>query len=159
MAELRLRRDREDRKRYVLDGVGELRLGRWYRRGATISSDSGASWELRSSGWSSVVTATDAGGREAATYRPRGALKRGGEIMVAEGDTFELKPSSNWRNRYALWSGESELAAVETKGWSGQEVAVDLSDDRLVEALVLLMACYLVRRFGEDSSSAAAAAG
>lgn len=159
MAELRLRRDSEDRKRYVLEGVGELRLGRWYRRGATISSNSGASWELTSSGWSSAVTAIDAEGREAATYRPRGALKRGGEIMLADGDeTFELKASSNWRNRYALWSGETELAAVETKGWSGQEVAVDRSDDRSVEALVLLMACYLVRRLGEDDATAAGGA-
>lgn len=94
-----------------------------------------------------------------AAYRPRGALKRGGEIVLAEsGETFELKPSSNWRNRYALWSGETELAAVETKGWSGQEVAVDVSDERSVEALVLLLACYLVRRFGEDDAAAASGA-
>lgn len=114
MAELRLRRDPDDRKRYVIDGVGELRTGKWHQRGATVTS--------------------------------------------AAGDGWELKPSSNWRNRYALWSGESELASVETTGWSGQEVAVDVSDDTSVEPLLLLMACYLVRRFGEDAAAAAGGA-
>lgn len=78
MAELRLRRDSEDRKRYVLEGVGELRLAKWYRRGAVVSSDDGR-WELSSRAWSPGVTATDAGGAEAATYQPRGAFKRGGD--------------------------------------------------------------------------------
>ena len=47
---------------------------------------------------------------------------------------------------------------METKGWSGQQGAVDLSDDRSVEPLVLLMTCYLVRRFGEDDAPAAGGA-
>lgn len=97
-------------------------------------------------------------GAEVASYQPR-ALKRGGEIVIAEGgEKFELKPSSSWRNRYALWSGESELAAVEAKGWSGREVAVDLTDDPSVAPLLLLMTCYLVRRFGEDDTAAAGGA-
>lgn len=163
MPELRLRRDSKDRKRYAIDGVGEMRLGKWYQRGATIASESGGSWELKSGRWNQALTATDASGGVAATYEPRGALKRGGEIALGAGsETYELKPSSNWRNRYALWSGEDELAAVETKGWSGKEVAVDVSNGVSPDALLLLMACYLVRRFGEDdaaSAGGAAAAG
>jgi hypothetical protein len=33
MAELRLRRDPDDRKRYVIEGVGELTTGKWHQRG------------------------------------------------------------------------------------------------------------------------------
>jgi len=133
-------------------------MGKWHQRGARVSSVTGGRWELRPRAWSSGATAIDATGAEAATYEPHGALKRGGEILLAGGgERYELKPSSNWRNRYALWTGETELAAVETKGWSGQEVALDVSDVSSVDPLLLLMACYLVRRFGEDSAAASAA--
>lgn len=136
-----------------------MRLGRWYQRGATIASESGRSWELKSGRWSQALTATDDSGGVAATYEPRGALKRGGEIALRPGDeTYELKPSSHWRNRYALWAGEDELAAVETRGWSGHEVAVDVSDGASVDPLLLLTACYLVRRFGEDDAATAGGA-
>jgi hypothetical protein len=159
MSELRLRRDPEDRKRYVLDDVGEMRLGKWYERGATIYSNAGESWELRSSAWRGAVSATHSSGAEAATYEPRGAFKRGGEITLADtAEAYALKPSSNWRNRYALWSGERELAAVETRDWSGQEVAVEVDDSASLDPLLLLPACYLVRRFGEDESAGAGAA-
>jgi hypothetical protein len=77
-----------------------------------------------------------------------------GENWELKPATWKLKPSSNWRNRYALWSGEHELASVETTGWSGQEVAVEVSDEVPVEPLLLLLACYLVRRFGENSAAA-----
>jgi hypothetical protein len=36
MTELRLRRDPDDRKRYVIDGVGDTRVGKWYERGAIL---------------------------------------------------------------------------------------------------------------------------
>jgi hypothetical protein len=158
MAELRLRRDPGDRKRYVLDGVGEMRVGKWYERGATLLADSGESWEMKPATWTSSVTATDSSGAEAATYEPRGAFKRGGEIQLpARGERYDLKPSSSWRNRYGLWTGDAELAAVETTGWSGQEVAVGVSEGASVDPLLLLMACFLVRRFGEDEAAAGAA--
>ena len=38
MAELRLRRDPDDRKRYVIEGVGELKTGRWHQRGAAAAA-------------------------------------------------------------------------------------------------------------------------
>jgi len=158
MTELRLRRDPDDRKRCVLDGVGDMRVGKWYERRATLSADSGESWEMKPATWTSV-SATDSSGAEAATYEPRGAFKRGGEIQLAEsGERYDLKPSSSWRNRYALWTGDAELAAVETTGWSAQEVAVGVSEGASVDPLLLLMACFLVRRFGEDDAAAGAAA-
>ena len=46
VAELRLKRDDVDKKRYVLDGVGELQLGKWYERGATATDTGGRTWEL-----------------------------------------------------------------------------------------------------------------
>jgi hypothetical protein len=103
--------------------------------------------------------AVDAGGDEAARYEPEETFKRGGRLVVAGGGSYDLKPSSAWRNRYALWSGEEELASVETKGWSGREVAVSIADDADVDPLVLLTACWLVRLFGEDDAAAAATGG
>jgi hypothetical protein len=158
MHELRLRRDRDDRKRYVLEGVGEMRVGEWYERGATLSATSGESWRVKPANWTSSVTATASSGARVASYEPRGAFKRGGEIELAEsGERYDLKPSSSWRNRYALWSADEELAAVETTGWSGQEVAVAVREEAQVNPLLLLMACFLVRRFGEDEAAAGAA--
>jgi hypothetical protein len=51
MAELRLRRGPGDPKRYVLDGVGEMRVGKWYERGATLSADSGGRKQAISRAW------------------------------------------------------------------------------------------------------------
>ncbi len=155
MTELRLRRDDVDKKRYVLDGVGELQFGKWYERGATATDTGGRSWELKPSTWSRSAEALDQAGDQAAGFEPEGTFKRGGRLAVNGGATFDLKPSSAWKNRYALWSGEDELASVETKGWSGSEVAVDLGEGASVEPLPLLMACWLVRRFGEDDAAAA----
>ena len=156
MTDLRLRRDDADRKRYVLEGVGELRFGRWYRRGATVSDTAGHSWELKTSGLKQSAEAVGETGGQAASYEPKGVFKRGGRIEVADGSGFDLKPSSAWRNRYALWSGEDEVASVETTGWSGQEVAVSVAEGASVDALPLLMACWLVRRFGEDDAAVTA---
>jgi hypothetical protein len=159
MAELRLRRDEADKKRYVLDGVGELQRGKWYERGAAATDTGGRTWELKPSAWKRSAVAVDAGGDEAARYEPEETFKRGGRLVVAGGGSYDLKPSSAWRNRYALWSGEEELASVETKGWSGREVAVSIADDADVDPLVLLTACWLVRLFGEDDAAAAATGG
>jgi hypothetical protein len=77
--------------------------------------------------------------------------------LAESGKRYDLKPSSSWRHRYALWAGDEELAAVETSGWSGQEVAVGVSAGAPVDPLLLLIACFLVRRFGEDEATAGAA--
>jgi len=49
MPELDLTRSREDRKLYVLDGVGSLRLHGWMSRGATAEAN-GRSWEIERRG-------------------------------------------------------------------------------------------------------------
>ena len=155
MTELRLQRDDVDKKRYVLEGVGELQFGKWYERGATATDTGGRSWELKPSTWSRSAEALDQVGDQAARFEPEGTFKRGGRLELVDGSGFELKPSSAWKNRYALWSDGEELASVETTGWSGTEVAVDVAEDASVDSLPLLMACWLVRRFGEDDASAA----
>ena len=159
MTELRLRRDDSDKKRYLIEGVGELRLGKWYQRGGVISDTGGRSWELKSSAWKLSAEAVDEAGATGARYEPLGVLKRGGELELADGTLFELKPSSAWKNRYALWYGDTELASIETKGWTGSEVAVTLAEGASVAPLPLLMACWLVRRFGEDDAAAASGGG
>jgi hypothetical protein len=60
MPELELTRSREDRKLYVLDGVGTLRLRGWTSRGATAEAD-GRSWEIDRRGiFTSIFEAADA---------------------------------------------------------------------------------------------------
>lgn len=52
-----------------------------------------------------------------------------------------------------------ELATVEAGGWRAKRpVKVTVEADASVDALVLLTACWLVKQFADDSSTAATAA-
>lgn len=151
-----LTRDPEDKKRYVLDGVGALRRHGRLSSAATLTAVDGSAWEARRQGWRMRPVFTDPVGGEAARFASSRAFKRGGELVVGSA-SYSLRPSSRWKERYALARGEQELATIEAGGWSGTRIRVDVEGD--VEPLVLLAACWLVRQFADDSASAASAAG
>lgn len=151
---MELTRDPQDKKRYVLDGYGEVRVGGWYAAAATINAADGRTWEAKRSSWRQRISITDTTGREPARYEPTGAFKRGGELVVGD-TTYGLRPSSSWKQRYALVRDGQELATIASGGWSGTKIEVDVTGQ--VDALVLLTACWLVRQFAEDSASATAA--
>jgi hypothetical protein len=155
MPELELTRSREDRKLYVLDGVGTLRVRGWTSRGATAEAD-GRSWELERRGiFTSVFAATDASGTAVGAFRGR-TLRRGGTLQWGARE-LELRPASAWRSRFALADGERELAIFDGKGWGKRPVAVVVDDLSAIDPGLVLFTAFVVRGLAEDASSAAGA--
>jgi hypothetical protein len=154
--ELQLVRDPEDRRRYVLDGIGSLRLEGWSRRRATLDA-AGRSWQAAPVGfWQRRVAATDAAGSPVAEFDPR-SIRRGGILRVGDRE-LQLTPASRWKEHYALKDGERELAVLEAKGWGKRPVRVAVDDPGAVDPLLLLFAAFVARRLAEDAASAATAA-
>jgi hypothetical protein len=155
MPEIELTRSRENRKLYVLDGIGTLLLRGWTSRGATAEAE-GRSWEIERRGFFAPVTeATDASGTVVGEFRGR-TLRRGGTVLWADRE-LKLRPASSWRSRYALAEGERELAVLDAKGWGKRPVAIAVDDPRAIDPALLLFAAFVVRGLAEDSSSASAA--
>src|SRR3954447_17348835 len=68
--DLELVRDPQDRRRYVLEGVGSLRVEGFARRRATIEAD-GRTWQAAPIGfWKRSMIATDAAGETVAEFEP-----------------------------------------------------------------------------------------
>ena len=155
MPDLELTRDRADRRLYVLDGVGSLRLEGWGKRRATLDA-AGRSWQAAPVGfWKRRVEATDAAGSPVADFEPH-SVRRGGVLRVG-GRELRIEPASKWKERYALKDGERELALLDAKTRRGGPVRITVEDPAAVEPLLLLFAAFLVRRLAEDAASAASA--
>jgi hypothetical protein len=154
--DLELTRDPGDRRLYVLDGVGSLRLEGWGKRRATLDA-AGRSWQAGPAGfWKRRVEATDAAGSPVAQFEPR-SMRRGGVLRVGERE-LRIEPASKWKERYALKDGERELALLDAKTrGGGRPVRVTVQDPAAVEPLLLLFAAFLVRRLAEDAATAASA--
>jgi hypothetical protein len=91
--DLELTRDPGDRRLYVLDGVGSLRLEGWSKRRATLDA-AGRSWQAGPAGfWKRRVEATDAAGSPVAQFEPR-SMRRGGVLRVGERE-LRIEPASN----------------------------------------------------------------
>jgi hypothetical protein len=100
MAELELTRSREDRRLYVLDGLGSLRLEGLMSRRATATA-AGATWRIGRAGfWGRGVQAFGSANTLVGEFDPR-AIRRGGELRW-NGRLLELRPASPSRERYAL---------------------------------------------------------
>src|SRR5438045_7237430 len=85
MIELELTRTREDRRRYVLESVGTLRLEGLFSRTATAEAGS-EYWHLAHRGfWQRTMRATDALGTVVGEFLPRD-LRPGGKIYWAGGE-------------------------------------------------------------------------
>jgi hypothetical protein len=69
-----------------------------------------------------------------------------------------LRPASMWRERYALASGDRELAIIDGKGWGKRPVRVTVEDPAELEPGLLLFAAFVVRSLAEDAGTAAAGA-
>ena len=154
MAELELTRARDDRRLYVLDGVGTLRLHGWGGRAATATADrDGRAWELVRRGLFKVsVEATDALGTLVGSYEPR-TFGRGGALLWG-GRALTMRPASAWVDRYALADGDLELAVYSPRGWSKRPVSVRVGDPAADPGL-LLYAAYVARVLADDANAAA----
>lgn len=157
MIELELTRAGHDRRLYVLDGVGTLRLEGLFSSTATAEAG-GEAWEIARVGfWRRVVRATDASGHATGEFVPRG-LRRGGTVRWA-GRELTLRPASSWRERYSLADGERELALLDGRSWGRRPVAITVDGSWRVEPGLLLFAAFVVRGLARDASSAAAGGG
>ncbi|WCB95048.1 hypothetical protein DSM104299_03790 [Baekduia alba] len=156
MPELELTRTPEDRNVYALDGVGRLWLKGWLSKGATVEARD-RSYEISRRGLFAPVTeATDAAGTTIGTFRGR-TIKRGGTLTWA-GKEYTLRPASLFKERYALTSGDQELATIDGKGWGKRPVAIAVDDATPIDPGLLLFAAFVVRGLAEDASSAAGGA-
>jgi hypothetical protein len=156
MIELELTRTREDRRCYVLESVGTLRLEGLFSRNATAEAGS-KYWHLAHRGfWQRIMQATDAPGTVVGEFLPRD-LRRGGKLHWA-GRELTLRPASSWRERYALAEGERELALIDGKSWGRRPVKVTLADPGAVEPGLLLFAAFIVRQLAVSADSTSSAA-
>jgi hypothetical protein len=155
MVDLELTRTPSDRRLYVLEGVGTLRLECFGSRAAKSEAD-GRSWRLaRRRFWERGIQATDPTGAVVGEFEPR-TIRRGGALRWA-GHELSLRPASAWRERYALADGDRELAFLDGKGWGRRPVKVSIDDPGAVEPELLLFATFVVRGLAEDAGAAAGA--
>lgn len=160
MPDLELTRTPGDRKLYVLEGAGTLRLRGWTGRSATAETTVGdRSWEISQRGvFRTVIEAFAATGTPIGAYEPR-TFRRGG-ALTWEGRDYGLRAASVWKERYALTDGEGEreLAIIEGKGWGKRPVKVTVADPASLPPGLLLFAVYTVRALAENAQSAAGGA-
>jgi hypothetical protein len=157
MIDLELTRKPGERRVYVLNGVGTLRLQGVASQRATAEAD-GESWRFgRRRFWSRATEATDASGAVVGEFEPR-TVRRGGVVRWA-GRELALRPSSSWRERYVLVDGDRELAILDGKSWGERPVKVSVQDLAAVEPELLLFAAFVVRRLADDAAAVAGTAG
>jgi hypothetical protein len=155
MPDLELTRTPGDRRLYALDGVGTMRLEGWFSRTATADAD-GKKWRFARIGfWQRQIAATDAARLTVGEFAPN-TLRRGGALRWA-GRELTLRPSSAWRERYALVDDERELAVLDGKDWGRRPVKVTIGDLGDIDPGLLLFAVFVVRSLAEDASAAAVA--
>ncbi len=153
--ELALTRSPDDRRTYLLDGVGSVRVGGWLG-GPGVIDVAGERWEVRRRGlWRRVTEVEDARGAVVGRFGPQG-WRRGGPLGWM-GRKLALRPSSAWRERYALVEDGMELAALEGKGWGRRPVRIAVDDLAAVDPALLLFAALVVRALAEDAGGASAA--
>ncbi len=155
MADLELTRSPDDRRLYVLNGVGTLRLHGVFSRSATAEAD-GETRQFRRRGfWQRAIEARDATGAVVGEFEPN-SLRRGGRLRFDDRE-LTLRPASSWRERYALADGELELALLDGKSWGNRPVKITVDEPSALEPGLLLFAAFVVRSLAEDADTAAGA--
>src|SRR4051794_41563642 len=100
MVDLELTRAPGDRRKYVLEGIGSLRLDGFASRAATAEAD-GATWSFRRVGfWRRRIEAVDRLGTVVGEFDPHG-LRRGGAVRWA-GPELLLRAAGSLRGPDAL---------------------------------------------------------
>ena len=151
MGKLELTRSPDDRRLYVLEGVGTLRLEGWGSRAARAEAGSHA-WQLARRGiLGTCVEATDAAGTVAGRFDTR-VLRRGGTLTWA-GRELTLRPDSIFKERYTLADGDDELATIEGRTWGKRPIDVTIAEPSAIDPGVLLFAAFVVRSLAQDAAS------
>jgi hypothetical protein len=159
--ELDLTRADGDRRLYLLEGIGTIRLQGLLMRAATAKS-ADAAWHFARHGfWQRTIQATESDGHVAGTFQPRD-IRRGG-ILHWQAHHYTLRPDSTVRERYSLSSDRRELALLEAKGWWGwgtrRPLRLQLLDGTgAFDPGLLLFASFIVRTVADDASTTAGVA-
>jgi hypothetical protein len=154
MTEFELVRSPDDRRLYTLGAIGTLHFEGLMSRRATATS-AGMTWQIVRAGfWGRTIQAFAGGDAPVGSFDPRG-IRRGGQLYW-NGQAFELRPASKWRERYALAVGDVEVATFEGKSWGRKPVNVEIVRPEGVEPGLLLFSAFVVRGLAEDASAAAA---
>jgi hypothetical protein len=159
--ELDLTRADGDRRLYLLQGIGTIRLQGLLMRAATARS-ADAAWHFARHGfWQRTIQATASNGHVAGTFQPRD-IRRGG-ILHWQAHHYTLRPDSTVRERYALRSDRRELALLEAKGWWGwgtrRPLRLQLPDRAgASDPGLLLFASFIVRTVADDANTTAGVA-
>jgi hypothetical protein len=157
MARLALTRSPEDRKLYVLPGVGELRVARWPGK-AVEATAGGRTYTFAPRGQEHrVPTATDAFGAEV-------GHQHGSWSLIWRSAKWDLDFMPDISGSYALRrrGEEREVAYLALTGWGKRPVPIVLDDDARLDPGLVLFAMYLMNRFAEEvnrSASYSAAGG
>lgn len=156
MAELELTRSPDDRRLYELGPLGTLRLEGLMSRRATATS-AGKTWQIGRAGFFGRAIQAYAGGNAlVGEFDPR-AIRRGGELSW-NGQSYELRPASAWRERYALVVGDTEVALFDGKSWGKRPVKVEIVRPEAIDPGLMLFTAFVVRALAEDASAVAAGA-
>jgi hypothetical protein len=155
MTELELTRLRGDRRMYVLEGVGTVRLEGMFARSATAEA-SGRSWHFGRRGfWQQIIEATDEAGTLEGEFVPRD-IRRGGTLHWG-GRELTLHPVSPLRERYTLSDGDRDLVLLDAKGWGRRPVKVTLADRDAIESGLLLFTAFVVHQLAVKAANATSA--
>ena len=112
-------------------GRADAAVWRALSRSATGEAG-GRSWRFSRRGfWGRAVEASDLEGARVGKFVPSGF--RGGGALRWRDHGLVLRPSSRWRERYALVDGDRELAVVDGTGWGSRSVAIGVGDSAVVE--------------------------
>jgi hypothetical protein len=153
---VRLTRTPEDRRTYVVRGVGTLRLSGWGSRTATAEGG-GLSWQITHRGiWQPVFQAADAAGDIVGDFRGR-TLHHGGVLQWSDRE-LDLRPHGVRCERYALVEDRHKLATIEsTRGWGRRRATITVDDPDGIDPGLLLFAVFVVTTLAQAPQAAAAA--
>ena len=159
--ELDLTRADGDRRLYLLEGIGTIRLQGLLMRAATAKSADTAWHFARHGFWQRTIQATESDGHVTGTFQPRD-IRRGG-ILHWQAHHYTLRPDSAVRERYCLSGDGRELALLEAKGWWGwgtrRPLRLQLLDGTgAFDPGLLLFASFIVRTVADDASTTAGVA-
>jgi len=137
-----------DRRLYVLNGIGTLRLTGWASRTATAEAG-GLAWQMTHRGLlQPVIEASDAAGAIAGEYR--GRAHRGG-VLRWVGRELAVRPDSLWPDRYVLVEDDRRLATIEGRGWGRRPLSLRVDGAAEIEPGLLLFAVFVAGTLAQNA--------
>jgi hypothetical protein len=153
--ELELTRARNERRLFRLEGIGTLRFGGIFSRGATAEAGVDA-WEFAKRGfWRRMLEATDVDGCVVGEFVPRD-FRRGGTLRWRARE-LTLRPAGSLRERYVLRDGDVELVRVEGSSWGSRPVRMTIVRPDGPEPGLLLFTAFVVRELAVQTANASSA--